>query len=636
MTFTTEECAVLLALAFCCTFELREERHDGALDEMHSSFESFSFYPLLTASPSPEMKDACEAKLQCFLRYFASRASASEEVGTVKFHRHSHNTAAGTPLPSFEESKSPIVLGPEGSAITVVEEPLQNAWVREAFQVVPSSPFIAQHLMGETCGQEEAMYALHPEMVVAQFVTEKLLSGPLEHKPDTKRSLEGAREKKNAEKAVLGAALTHAEANEGDFDGALLKAVEAAAEIAKSPPEDFKPYLDHKGITADTAQKVESMVKTPGAGRVLSSTFRAVLQAKMSKGWYQDVLDKYAYDTAYEAHKRAEIQKPEFWAAVHKAAQLSEEDEAAALERKASFKAEGREVEYDKHEERQNYMLFEEVFARDKQLTEACETMAVGAQHSIALLMACGSFITLANLKVDGLVAQLKGKLDAAERDVVPDGQVHEALRIYGPEKISDSSAIGSAFLCDKTYKGDPLKASVDRRHEGMLRRTVVAVDFALNNPALAENKQRSAAEADIIKAYVAFYAVPHEGSRKPHKPIASSDAACGGGRSLLLALVQLCAASENGRSFIYSTTSTSTAQALTKLAEHLKNRSVGEVWTEVTQFFNSHLPQMRARSCGGGGCFDGKSEPNAKDLKEVQQLEPMESLLLDHLCATL
>jgi hypothetical protein len=183
---THQECTALLANAFCCTLKNRQVRHDRAKDPHLSSYGVFSCHQLLQAPADRNMADACEAKLECFMRFFARRGPIVSagvrhegfmpEVGTVKFRRHVVNPEAES-LPDWSKSKQ-VLLECHGEAIFVTQEAVEDLEKSEeggTLQVDFSCPFVGGDVFAHGCGREEALFVTHPELMVACFVSEKLL-----------------------------------------------------------------------------------------------------------------------------------------------------------------------------------------------------------------------------------------------------------------------------------------------------------------------------------------------------------------------------------------------------------------------------------------------------------------------------
>lgn len=165
ITMSQQQISCLLANAFFCTFPHRNDTKPGS---EYANYPTINFSSLFANKTDPTKLALKAEKLKAIFHYFntvTNDEDAAKPEGLVTFERISIPTSQ---LPQWKIQKVPLTnlhISPEGS----IEEEGTGM-----LQVDFASKYIGGGVLGSGLVQEEILFLMSPELIVARLFTEKL------------------------------------------------------------------------------------------------------------------------------------------------------------------------------------------------------------------------------------------------------------------------------------------------------------------------------------------------------------------------------------------------------------------------------------------------------------------------------
>uniref|UniRef100_A0A8C2K3E6 poly(ADP-ribose) glycohydrolase n=1 Tax=Cyprinus carpio TaxID=7962 RepID=A0A8C2K3E6_CYPCA len=165
ITMSQQQISCLLANAFFCTFP---HRNDTKPNSEYANYPTINFSSLFAYKTDPKKFALKAQKLRAIFHYFNTVTNEEDPAkpdGLVTFERISIPTSK---LPQWKTQKVPLTnlhISPEGS----IEEEGTGM-----LQVDFASKYIGGEVLGSGLVQEEILFFMSPELIVARLFTEKL------------------------------------------------------------------------------------------------------------------------------------------------------------------------------------------------------------------------------------------------------------------------------------------------------------------------------------------------------------------------------------------------------------------------------------------------------------------------------
>jgi poly(ADP-ribose) glycohydrolase len=201
VTLSHEQCAILIANMFFCTFPQRScnSAHGGHGTGAYENYPNVNFNTLFATNESLNRPNRRVQKLQCIVHYFETLAEQGIPVGKVSFRRQvlqqpdepvfvselpstsnlGANSFLDTPAKSTPQgsgAKPPVwtlstapLLAPELHVNGTIEDDGNQCW-----QVDFANMIIGGGVIGAGCVQEEIRFVINPECLVSRLLCEKL------------------------------------------------------------------------------------------------------------------------------------------------------------------------------------------------------------------------------------------------------------------------------------------------------------------------------------------------------------------------------------------------------------------------------------------------------------------------------
>lgn len=197
VTVSQEQCAVLVANMFFCTFPQRScnSAHGGNGTGVYENYPNVNFNTLFATHENKKRANRRVEKLRCIVHYFESLAERGIPDGKVSIRRnvllggavdntpsggiqpvfvgdavHAEVTEAKVKAPQWTLSTAPL-LEPELRVRGTIEDDGLNCW-----QVDFANMVIGGGVIGAGCVQEEIRFVINPECLVSRLVCERLAS----------------------------------------------------------------------------------------------------------------------------------------------------------------------------------------------------------------------------------------------------------------------------------------------------------------------------------------------------------------------------------------------------------------------------------------------------------------------------
>lgn len=203
VTLSQEQCAVLIANMFFCTFPQRScnSAHGGSGTGAYANYPNVNFNTLYATNENAKRPNRRVQKLQCIVHYFESLAENGIPDGKISFRRNTLLDEKPDPLGAESPTKSSEVSPSKQSSKLEHEEkrtgvkppiwtlstsPLINPDLRvdgnieddgnECWHVDFANMVIGGGVIGAGCVQEEIRFVINPECLVSRLLCERLAS----------------------------------------------------------------------------------------------------------------------------------------------------------------------------------------------------------------------------------------------------------------------------------------------------------------------------------------------------------------------------------------------------------------------------------------------------------------------------
>ena len=197
ITVSQEQCAVLIANMFFCTFPQRScnSAHGGHGTGVYENFPNVNFNTLFANHDNKRRPNRRVDKLKCIIHYFETLAESGIPDGKVSFRRNvlldepveastfgglakifvdkeatSGSEASKVKAPHWTLSTAALV-APELRVNGTIEDDGLNCW-----QVDFANMVIGGGVIGAGCVQEEIRFVINPECLVSRLLCERLTS----------------------------------------------------------------------------------------------------------------------------------------------------------------------------------------------------------------------------------------------------------------------------------------------------------------------------------------------------------------------------------------------------------------------------------------------------------------------------